>query len=304
MKDICVLRSHPGSRIEPERVRALAEMIVLPGERVDLHPVDDRTLIVEIHRAAKRSTGSQVLTSNGAAWAYSGHVQPRFSDLRARNTQITVTDNNLLLTKSPGGIAAHFHVDRASGQFFAWPSLSNWERVFYSKGTDLVVVSNSALLSHCLAANAPSPRLNPAWLEDVLIGMGSILEHTQFADTFVVPSRRSLRVTRNCETSLEDYPLRVERHSSDPGSLAVVEEITRELAFAASPLTVPDRSLFRLSSGKDSRLLAAMFRSIGFIPKTVTYGEAGVQHAAVVARLCEALRIPLDELGHGNATKT
>jgi hypothetical protein len=294
MKDICVLRYHSRERFAPKRAQTSLQTLVLPGETIEFHEVDEWTTIIEIHRGASRSGDSQVVVASGAACAYSGHLQPRFRQSFLRGDLIGGTGRSIRLSESPGGISANFHVSRESGLLFAWPSLSNWERVYYTKAPDLVVVSNSALLSHCLAGETAVPQMNPAWLEDVLIGMGSLLEHTQFAGTMVVPSRRSLRVTRDCKISLEGSPLRVERHSRESGSSAAVEELADELVFAISPLTNPDRSLFRVSSGKDSRLIAALCRSANLLPKTVTYGEEGVQNAAVVAMLAKALSMPVE----------
>ena len=143
--------------------------------------------------------------------------------------RITVTPKSIRLSDSPGGIAAHLpRWPQRPDLRLAEPLQLGADFLHWAPG--LVVVSNSALLSHCLAGDTTSPAMNPDWLEDILIGKGSLFEHTQFAGHFlVVPSRRSLCISRDGDIALVDFPLNVPHHDLPQDSKVAVEEVAHEL---------------------------------------------------------------------------
>ncbi|MEM8572606.1 MAG: hypothetical protein AAGG56_17110 [Pseudomonadota bacterium] len=304
MKDICIIRCPADSSVNRPRLRKLLGILTLDGERFETHRLDARTVLVEIHRRRDPEPPSQIHICDAFAYAYSGYLRPEYANPAEFGQKVMVRSGQASIPFSPGGIAAHFYVEKGGDTLFAWPSLSNWERVYYTQRNGLTVISNSALISHGIAADGAEPEMEQSWFDAVLVGLGSVHEESQFSGTRVVPSRKCLRVTPDDKIDLIDWPLSHEFFIHAPGSVAARDNLKSELIGAIRALPASETSLFRLSCGKDSRLIAALLAEADYRPCTVTYGTPGGPEVTIAKAVGEAVGLQVENVPASSCKKS
>lgn len=294
MKDIVLLVSQCLTKQYLSQSVAISEALKLDGEDVSSHRISSRFAIIEVHRAIVKARRSHFAKSMAGAMAYSGYVQPAYADPRDLMKLVKTRGPSIHLKESPGGIAAFFYVDALRSQAFAWQGLSNAERIFYTVGPDAIAVSNSPLLSHCIANGTSRPEANRQWLEDAVVGC-PVVNTTHFAGTMALPAETALRVSPGKVAQI-DFPLSIERHIAPRRDTAALDHLHQELLRALTPLETLNKVYFRLSGGKDSRLIAALLADGGIEPHTVTHGSPQSPEAAIAVQVGEAVGLHVDVL--------
>ena len=298
MKDIVLLASSSGQPIKLKQALAVARKHIGAEERAEAHPISPLLAIVEIHRPDPISSASRVERDGPRVAAYSGYVRPgqRLLPLIRDGRYLTMTD-------SPGGMAAYFYAHSERGIAAAWSGIHNMERVYYTAGLELSALSNSALLSHCIARNQIAPGMNPGWLPEVMIGTGSLSEKTQFVGTRVVPSRTLMWMELGADARLAPFPLPIRQHDYERGDSVAYDELTQELLQSVEPLRSRSKVLLRLSGGKDSRLVAAMLATARLPAEAVTYGRREGGEGNVALRVADICGIPARAVRQTRASK-
>ena len=171
---------------------------------------------------------------------------------------------------SLGGQYSYVTIRKADGQVSAGQSFPGWEPMFYAQGSRRLVLSNNPLQAHLSAINASRPITRDGYFLDALQGGGVAINDT----TPYEGCRRLSKGTQLVVCSDENFTIR----DIDPpkyGNHSTLGINNRINAFVDSmnyvstifkKLPAPQ---FQISGGRDSRLVAAMFKAndIDVIPE-------------------------------------
>lgn len=203
------------------------------------------------------------------------------------------------VTRSPGGIYSYATVRRRDGQVSAGHSTPTLEPLYYSQGDEGFHLGNHPLLVHAASIGFDSPRISEMFFFRAVGAGVAIDDHTPFVGTMrlapgeVLASReRRLHFFKAPEPSFGRYRLGSTKQRIDAVAGALVE--------AGAILERLPRAEFRLSGGKDSRLIAALIKARGIRVDPVNQNFPGEVEGQVADRVAailgdECSRIPIED---------
>lgn len=203
------------------------------------------------------------------------------------------------VTRSPGGIYSYATVRRSDGQVSAGHSTPTLEPLYYSQGDGGFHIGNHPLIVHSASRDFEPPLISEMFFLRAVGAGVAIDDHTPFVGTkrlspgeFVASRDRRLHIIAASEPSFGSYRVRSTKQR--------IDAVTEALLQAGSILERLPRGEFRLSGGKDSRILAALIkaRRIPVDPVNQNFpqeveGQVADRVAATLGMRCD--RTPIED---------
>jgi hypothetical protein len=207
------------------------------------------------------------------------------------------------VVRSPGGVYSYATVRRKDGQVCAGHSIPTLEPVYYAETSAGLHVGNNPLLVHMASKGMSLPQMDESFYFAAMNAGVAIDGSTPFVGCYRLPpgsilvnqpaTTFAVRIRPAPRPAYGRYRISTFRQRRD----SVSESLTR----AASVLGTLPQGEFRVSGGKDSRLVAACLSHAG-IPATPVNqnlpGEVEGQVADMVARVLgwdSCLRLPREK---------
>lgn len=296
MRDVVLVRAESAERLRA--VTSRAEQLLAQRDRgrcLDAF-VDERGGVALVQ--GEPAWGEAVPMARGGreAFAYCGFVG--LPDPSARSVRDLLAwqqgwwgRRTLRWQRSPGGIAAYFLADGRRSTCLAWSSLSGSLGLFWTKGPDAVVVSNSPLLSHLLATGRTTPTFSLQWARRILLGDSTLWNDTPYEGTSY-PSPRSALVVDSAGVSELPHPLAMDAARypvRSPEGVQALHDASLEAMAALRRMAPPE---LHLSGGKDSRYVAALLAKAGIRAEAVTYGVEQGGEGEAAGQVAALVRLP------------
>lgn len=298
------------SRVPSERVEHFVESLRESGNRYigpEYQPsvrsvltAGDWTTIVVYGRNRNNPLPEGIFTARDLVVVYSGYVvDPIDEDTRWGAYFDSVHRDQRPMRVSPGGIYSYATVRTSDGQVCAGHSTPTLEPVYFTQCDDGFHLGNHPLFVHQAGNEFGTPRISETFLLRAAGAGVAIDDHTPFVGTrrlapgAIVSSRRHLlHVHPAPQPSFGRY--RVETLARR------VDAVSEGLLEAGSILSRLPKGEFRVSGGKDSRMIAALLKSarLGSIPINQNFpqeveGQVADMVSAVLNEECR--RIPIEE---------
>jgi len=246
-----------------------------------------------------------MVQSKDKAFAYTGFVSDeRFAAADVMELVSTTWLGNLVVARSPGGIAAFFYANARRRRSYVWSSHAGVEGVFVTRGSDCIAISNRPLLSHLVGSQRDVPRFSSEWARRTLLGGATLWDDTPYQGTHQPPPR-SMVVLRGDEIAFAPHPVPLQQRRFRCRDPAGIDALNEAALRAVSVLRRWPRGELGLSGGKDSRYVAALLRTAEIEIDHFTHSSdcGGERHSAeAVARaLGVELRVTPGDIVTGEA---
>ena len=189
---------------------------------------------------------------------------------------------------SLGGIYSYTSIRKVDGNVSTGQSLPAWEPIFYSKDNNDVVLGNNPLLTHLYAKRTNTPIMRDDYFVEALQGGGVACgETTPFDGCLKLLASKQLVFNAKDKFELKDVDSPSFGNHSTSGINNRVNAFVDCLNYSSTIFKKLLPPQFQISGGRDSRLLAAMFKAndIEIIPETKsTYSGASGKIADLVAQ--------------------
>lgn len=235
----------------PEGIDWRLSRVVVPGGAL---LVWSNAVAVDRNRVADGQRG---------ALALAGYVtsEESVSDLLGR---ITTRNGIPGFEESPGGIASLVHMDKESGRICAWSSRPMVCSLYFGRSGDIAAVATRPILVACTFGE---PRRNRDYARSSLAAGYAMGRETPFEGVEAIESGEA--------ALLGGGKLEIVRAPVPSVTTRGADPFQDELLRAVAVIGRLGPNEFRLSGGKDSRLLAAAAYRLGLPVHGITRGAEG-----------------------------
>jgi hypothetical protein len=205
-------------------------------------------------------------------------------------------EGDALTAADAGGIAAFCLATFGASddeRLFLWSTRPGLRLIASSDSPQAWIAGTRPRLVHMVARDFQAVRLDRGYVLSSLAGW-SLDETTPYEETSLLPVDALLQVRGDAVPTLHSHPTPSYQRSTSSWLMAETRRYRKALREAVGPLRQVSGFEFRLSGGKDSRLLAAALHDSGIVPSSpVCHGIEGEWETPVAKRVASALGWPL-----------
>lgn len=287
LRETSTVRKSATSRIFDQVATAYTEFLVDygPHDRSVTFPGAQSTAGV---LSWSRASDDDVIT-NGDFWSVAAGSS--VAENLAHN--MAIRGGSLVHTVPVWGAYAAVFGERYSNRVWFWNTTPALEAIHYGSDVEFTYVSNRPLLvALALSRGRPDVTLSPNFVSEYLHFGYSVSGATPYLGVSTLDVSECL-VVSDGTISFRDAPQQdchlPRDHSEREGALALKEALTRSMDRCVAEIGT-DPLQFRLSGGKDSRLLAGLLRGSSVDVQAVTFGveqDIEVQLSRRIASMAE-----------------
>ena len=276
-----------------ERLEQRGSSYLGPQYRTSVRRVVEGSVstVVTVARNSHNPLPECVFDDGRTLFVFSGYLVDPVTDLPTLRSWFGPLDRDSRpILRSPGGLYSYVTVRRRDGQLCAGHSTPTLEPVYVAETADGLHVGNNPLLVHVASTGRDRPDLDESFFLAAVNAGVAIDGSTPFGGCRRVPPRSVLvsvpgtwrtRVLAAPRPSCGRYRLSSTRRRRDAVSSALLR--------AGSVLTALPMGEFRVSGGKDSRLLAASLSWAGIAATPVNQNHASEVEGQVADRVAAVL---------------
>ena len=229
-----------------------------------------------------RLPGEHHVQTERVGLAYAGYLTEDDTHPSTLLRRLAPGDGPPRFAESTGGLAAFCHLERATGTAVAWATRPMVVGLFYGRNGAGVAAAGTRPLM--VATALGEPRWNGGYARAALSAGFPLGLESPFEGVSAAESGQAVTL-RDGDVSVGPHAPPAVTTSGD----AFQNELLRAVGAVGRFLDRPGGVEFRLSGGKDSRLIAAAARHLGLEISVLTRGGAGWGEVVVARQVADAL---------------